>query len=108
MYLYVRSCVCISVWSQELSITEANVLACYRARIVIIHKNGCSFKELENGAVLKESVSMNLVAKLSLEVMLMSGGLPPALWGAGGHLEEEERKRERKGGKEQIKHVKHT
>lgn len=51
---------------------------------------------------------MNLVAKLSLEVMLMSGGLPPALWGAGGHLEEEERKRERKGGKEQIKHVKHT
>lgn len=58
---------------------------------------------MENGAVLKENVSMNLVAKLSLEAVLMAGGLSPALWGAGGHLEEEERKRERKGRKRTSK-----
>lgn len=42
---------------------------------------------------------MSLVAKLSQEAVLMSGGLSLALWGGGGHLEKEERERERKGRK---------
>lgn len=69
---------------------------------VIIQESGCNFKELENDAVLKENVSMSLVAKLSCEVHAHVWGSIPNTMGWR-RVSRRGRKKKREEGKEKNK-----